>query len=167
MELYIYEDYKDIFPELTGRELTDELIRETLVMYGAGPCSISRTEKGKPYVETAGAGGEVHLSVSHSGPYFLCLIADRPVGVDVQQARNTGTDRISRRYFTGEEREYIERHGEDGFFRLWTRKEAYSKYTGLGLQEILKGTQIINRDDVEFFDFQLEKGIYCSCCMKI
>ena len=25
---------------------------------------------------------------------------------------------------------------------------------------------LLNREDVEFFDFQLEKGLYCSCCIE-
>ena len=73
------------------------------------------------------------------------------------------SEKISRRYFTAREQRFVQEAGADGFFRLWARKEAYSKYTGLGLEEIMKGTEVLGRDDVEFFDFQLEKGIYCSC----
>lgn len=203
MELYVYEDYKDVIPGVEGRELTDALIVMSLEASGLGRCQVERTDKGKPYIRRydkgcgsvcgkdrgngegcdrghsvghggncgnggdSGADGEIHVSASHSGRYFLCLVSDSPVGVDVQQERRTAAEKISARYFTDREQQYVRKNGDDGFFRLWTRKEAYSKYTGLGMEEIMKGTEVVGRDDVEFFDFQLEKGIYCSCCMMI
>lgn len=164
MELYIYENYKDMFPEAAGRQLTDILIKEALADCGIENCRIMRTDKGKPYVEQSDSAAPVYISVSHSGAYFVCLISDCPVGVDIQTERKVNAGRIGRRCFTCREQQLAERQGDDGFFSLWTRKEAYSKYTGLGMEEILKGTEVIGRDDVEFTDFQLEKGVYCSCC---
>lgn len=170
MELYIYEDYKDMFPEAGGRELTDMLIIHTLKEMGIRVDKVLRTEKGKPYVQRADCAfraqweGDVYISVSHSGAYFACLVSREPVGVDIQQHRRVKALKISRRYFTREETRYIEKNGEEGFFFIWARKEAYCKYTGRGMEEILKGTPVLGRGDVKFVDFQLEKGVYCSCC---
>lgn len=161
MKLYIYENYKEIFPVITGSELTDKLIMKSLQEYGVSADTVHRTEKGKPYVNQ-----DVYFSVSHSGKHFVCLISDKPVGVDIQKERHVGMTKISNRYFCSEESEYINETGSEGFFLLWARKEAYSKYTGKGLEEIMKGTSVLNREDVEFFDFQLEKGLYCSCCIE-
>lgn len=171
MKLYIYEDYKKMFPQLQGRSLTDMLIAESLKNCGIKGCRILRTKKGKPYVDLYEGGyhgqEDVHFSVSHSGPYFACLISSVPVGIDVQQYRNADAARIGNRYFTEAERRYIEARGEDGFFFIWARKEAYAKYTGRGLEEIMAGTPVLDRRDVEFIDFQLEKGVQCSCCIMI
>lgn len=161
MELYVFENYKGLFPELEGSELTDQLIKEALIEHGAEMNEVLRTAKGKPYVD-----GEIFISVSHSENHFVCLIGEKNVGVDIQKERNANITKISSRYFTDNECEYVRNAGAEGFFRLWTRKEAYCKYTGLGLEEILKGTSVLEREDVEFFDFQLEKGLYCSCCME-
>ncbi len=166
MELYIYEDYRVMFPESSGRHLTDILIKDALRAYGIKDCKIMRTDKGKPYVEKSESSFQTHISVSHSGPYFVCLISSDPVGVDVQEERHVNARKIGCRYFTCREREIIDRRGNDGFFFIWARKEAYSKYTGLGMEEIFKGTPVIDREDVEFVDFQLEKGVYCSCCRR-
>lgn len=167
MELYIIEDFRDCFPELQGSALTDALIMDCIEAYGICNAKVCRTEKGKPYVEIdGGKDTSVFVSVSHSGDYFLCLVADVPVGIDVQHARRVKVQRISSRYFTSKEQQYMEAHGEAGFFTLWTRKEAYSKYVGTGLEEILRGTEVLDREDVTFLDFQLEKGVYCSCCIK-
>lgn len=162
MELYIIENYRDVYPQFSGRELTDRLAMDCLAEYGIEADEIYRTAKEKPYVEA-----DVHFSVSHSGDYFVCIIADCPVGIDVQERRKTAAVKIAERYFTKSEQEYVERNGEDGFFRLWTRKEAYSKLTGEGIGELMRRTDVLYREDVEFTDFQIEDGMYCSCCMVL
>ena len=162
MEIYIIEDYKEKYQELKGRELTDKLIKDCLEEYGIENPIVHRTAKGKPYIE-----GDVHFSVSHSGKYFVCVIADKNVGIDIQIQRKADTKKIAARYFTEEEIRLIEKGEEEAFFYIWARKEAYSKYTGKGLQEMMQGTPVLNREDVEFIDFQLEEGMWCSCCIEI
>ncbi|MDO4745548.1 MAG: 4'-phosphopantetheinyl transferase superfamily protein [Bacillota bacterium] len=162
MELYIIEKYKNRYPFLKGRRLTDALILDCLKEYGIENPEVQRTDKGKPYSTT----GDVHLSVSHTKELFLCIIDEAPVGIDVEVRRATNFDKISHRYFTAEEKAYIDENGEAGFFKIWTRKEAYSKLTGRGLEEIIKGTPVLERDDVEFTDMQLEDGVWCAYCVK-
>lgn len=160
MELYIIENYKERYPDLKGSILTDQLIKDCLMKYGMQSAQVLRTPKGKPYVSG------VHLSVSHGGNYFVCIIADKPVGIDVQEVRKVAADKIAGRYFTEAEIKYMEENKESGFFVLWTRKEAYSKLTGEGLAEVIKGTEVLERRDVEFTDFQLEDGVWCSYCIE-
>jgi len=169
MELYLIEDYRDSFPGKSGSELTDMLITESLYQYGFDGSddktpAILRTEKGKPYTDVSKDGRQVHFSVSHSGSCFACIFSRQPVGIDIQQVRHANIDKLSRRYFTQEEQEYVREHGSDGFFRLWTRKEAYAKLTGLGIEEIMRKTSVLDRKDVDFSDFRLSDDMYCSCC---
>lgn len=172
MELYIIEKYNERYPELKGSSLTDALIRDCLEEYGVQDPQVLRTPKGKPYAELCTMpeaekekSSDVHLSVSHSGDYFLCIIADRPVGIDVQERKGSNAAKIADRYFSDREKEYVKENGENGFFTIWTRKEAYSKLTGDGLAEIIRGTDVLDRDDVVFTDFQLEDGVWCSYCI--
>lgn len=160
IELYVIEQYREIYPQHKGSSLTDALIKEALCAAEIGDVEILRTGRGKPYVKQ-----EIYISASHSGVYFVCAVADCPIGIDVQEERKVNAEGISRRYFSFKEQEYVKNFGNKGFFTLWTRKEAYSKLTGLGLEELMKGTDVLDRKDVEFVDFQLEDGIYCSCCI--
>lgn len=173
MELYIIEKYKERYPQLKGGSLTDELIKDCLKEYGMQNPQVLRTPKGKPYVELCKApeteepeSCQVHFSLSHSGEYFLCIVADRPVGIDVQERKGSNAAKIADRYFSDDEKEYVKENGENGFFTVWTRKEAYSKLTGEGLAEIIRGTDVLSRDDVEFTDFKLEDGVWCSYCIS-
>ncbi len=167
MHLYVMEEYREYFPDIKGAELTDKLIKEAAAQYGIDDIEVFRTDKGKPYFKPFEDGSRLYVSVSHSNDMFVCLICAKPVGVDIQHERNANRDRISKRYFTEAEQEYAAEEGTEGFFRIWTRKEAYAKYTGRGMAEIIKGTCVLDREDVEFTDFQLEKGVYCSCCVQV
>lgn len=163
MKIYIFENYRDFFPEKRGSELTDALMMKAIESEGIRGATIVRGERGKPLVKGA---GELFVSVSHSGAYLVCALSELPVGIDVQEERGGNLGKITGRYFSEEEQAYVDERGRAGFFALWTRKEAYSKYTGRGLEEVMKGTSVLMRDDVDFTDFQIEKGVYCSCCVK-
>lgn len=72
---------------------------------------------------------DVNFSLSHSGRYVLCAVSGGSVGADVQQVR---TLRASvARSFHPAEQAWLDTLGDDerqaGFFRLWTRKEAWVK----------------------------------------
>ena len=164
MKLHIIYDYKSIHPDLKGRALTDALVRKCLDMEDA---VIERTEKGKPYVRLPGSGPRTapFISVSHSEDTFALLVSDWEAGLDIQYARNAKTDRIAARYFTQDETEQIaDDETGDRFFELWTRKEAYGKYVGTGLEQIMKKEQVLSRDDVRFTDLRLEDGCFCAVC---
>ncbi|MEI3518688.1 MAG: hypothetical protein V8R14_04530 [Clostridia bacterium] len=93
-----------------GRKLTELLIRDILSEKGINDVVIMRTEKGKPYIDESFG---ISLSVSHSGRYFVCLVGDAPVGVDVQEENRANIDAVSRRYFTEEEAGMVKDGGSD------------------------------------------------------
>lgn len=163
MDIYFIENYKDMFPGKRGRELTDRLIGFILSENGIAFDRICRTDKGKPFV----AGYEdVFISVSHSRDVFACALNDKETGIDIQHERKINVMKTACRYFAKDEQEYVKEHGKDGFFRLWTRKEAYSKYTGRGLEDVMSGASVLEMEDMIFTDFQMEQGLYCSCCTR-
>lgn len=97
---------------------------------GEGEVPLRWDEMGKPTVDAVG----VYVSVSHSGPYAVCAIADVPVGVDVEVVRSAD-EKFMRRVCSEAEMAYI-RVGDDGdcarFWEIWTAKEALFKLTGKG-----------------------------------
>lgn len=91
---------------------------------------------GKPYFKSH---PNVCFSVSHSGNIWVCAFSDTEVGTDVQVYDKTGNTerrrRIANRWFSENEREYLEKcgYGEAEFYKIWARKEAYVKFTGDGI----------------------------------
>lgn len=121
---------------------TRALLRIVLASYlGSEPQELvfSYSEKGKPFLEPQSRDDRLEFNVSHSGELALMAFSrERQLGVDVEQIReNLDPASIARRYFSQNEQKQLaaleptERYG--GFFRCWTRKEAYIKARGDGL----------------------------------
>ena len=90
---------------------------------------------GKPFVPDS----DWQFSLSHSGDFMLCAFArNLQVGADIEQMRlMPDYEAIAERYFANEERRQLRElpdgRRQEGFFRIWTLKEAYLKATGEGL----------------------------------
>ena len=162
LKLHIIYNYKSIYPEHSGKALTDALIRRCL---GREDAVIRRSEKGKPFVRMPESDSDgPFISVSHSVSTFALLVSDRDAGVDIQYARGANTERIAARYFTREEADAVAADDTGNrFFELWTRKEAYSKLTGAGLEQVMK-KEPLPAENVRFIDLRLEDGCYCAIC---
>ncbi len=91
------------------------------------------SEEGKPVFQ---GHPEVYFNISHSGDYVVLAFGSRELGVDIERVRRAGL-KTARRFFTGEEYEYLletrEEERDDAFFRIWTGKEAVVKAAGCGL----------------------------------
>ncbi|MBE6949511.1 MAG: 4'-phosphopantetheinyl transferase superfamily protein [Ruminococcaceae bacterium] len=99
------------------RELLSYGYRE---MYGESMPEMYKTEKGKPYFPSR---PDVCFSLSHTDTHVMCVIADSPVGCDIQNFRQV-SERIVQRTCTEKELEVF------GFFQLWTLKESWIKLNG-------------------------------------
>ncbi len=121
---------------------TRALLRMILSSYvGADPKELRfrYSDKEKPSLISEPAENVVEFNVSHSGTIALLVFArGHALGVDVEQMRRDfDHEAIAARFFSENERTQLaalapaERHS--GFFRCWTRKEAYVKAVGTGL----------------------------------
>lgn len=79
------------------------------------------------------------FNLAHSHDVGLCAVSDkRDVGVDIERVRPERLDHdVARHFFSVREQEELRSLPEfervAGFFRCWTRKEAYIKGCGMGL----------------------------------
>lgn len=97
------------------------------------------SENEKPWLSPSKSGRQIEFNVSHSGDVAMLAFAQgRDVGVDVEKVRQDFEhEAIARRFFSEQEQRQLaaltpeERYS--GFFRCWTRKEAYIKAQGIGL----------------------------------
>ena len=92
---------------------------------------IARTERGKPFFPDL---PEVCFSWSYSGSYVLCALSRRPVGADIETVRPRRKTLPGYALTDAELAEFRALGGRwPAFYALWTRKEAWCKYTGKGL----------------------------------
>lgn len=129
-------------------------LRAILAGYlGADPLAIPfrLTAAGKPALD----GGEgLCFNLSHSAQLGLIAIAGADVGVDLEKVRHLESLRgIAQRHFSRSECEALEALSEPdlllGFYRCWTRKEAYVKALGTGLTSALDVFDVALGDDAE------------------
>ena len=92
-------------------------------------------EHGKPTL--VGHPG-VHFNLSHCRKAIACVVADQPVGVDVEQLGRYN-EPLARRVLCQPELEAVLRAPDPQlpFTRLWTQKEAVVKLTGRGIDDDL------------------------------
>ena len=95
---------------------------------------------GKPDIASAASRPEIRFNLSHShGLVVVAIGREREVGIDVELIRpDFASEAIAERYFSAEEIDELSKLPAElrteGFFLCWTRKEAYIKAKGDGLQ---------------------------------
>lgn len=118
--------------------VTRGLLRTILASYlntDAATLAFHYPEKGKPRI----ADTALEFNVSHSGDQSLLAFArSRAIGVDVEIIRHDfDCTALAERFFSLRERTAVAALDPQdrfaGFFRCWTRKEAYIKAHGSGL----------------------------------
>jgi 4'-phosphopantetheinyl transferase len=155
---------RGILRELLAAYL-NTLAREIVLRYGI---------HGKPYLSPGEKDSGVHFNVSHSKGFVVFAFSRRAeVGVDIEQIKAEFPGReIAERFFSEREVAALgelppQRSGE-AFFTCWTRKEAYVKARGGGLQIPLrsfsvgleqKEQQLVDERGKEWSVYPFEPGI--------
>jgi len=124
---------------IVARGLLRELLGKYLQQTSAS-LEFSYGEHGKPSLSGGNASSGLCFNLSHSAGLVVYAIAiERNLGIDVEHVRpGSAGDDIAQRYFSSREvsdlRTLPPEARVEGFFHCWTRKEAYLKATGMGLQ---------------------------------
>ena len=93
-------------------------------------------EHGKPAIV---GHPEIHFNMSHCREAAICVLSDKPVGVDIESIGRY-KESLARYTMNDAEMELIERaeRREVAFVRLWTLKEAVLKLSGDGIRNDMK-----------------------------
>ena len=144
---------------LVGAALASHLLLETFhipiskqhIVYGP---------YGKPYLRDY---PDVHFNISHSGIYVACAVADRPIGIDVQMISEYRPN-VADRVCSKAELAKIEAsdNPDAEFTKLWTRKEAYAKWTGEGIGRIVSTTE--QMEHVSLITYPLNSTFLSVAC---
>lgn len=122
--------------------------------------------KGKP---TLAGHPNVHFSLSHTGNAVLAVVANVPVGADIQ-AFHMPSQRLLSRALSNEERQDLEGLGDQekalAFTQMWTRKEAFLKMTGKGIRSLHDLKLEVPEATVFEEGVSAENGFAWSICAK-
>lgn len=112
--------------------------------------SLKKDKNGRPYADHPSEARIFDFNLSHAGNYVACALAiaeqagEAPrVGVDVEIPHpRMSKERLAERFFSASERERLEKRAycDSDFLDIWTKKEAYLKYTGTGLSGGMRET---------------------------
>ena len=110
--------------------------------YNLCDIKIQRSENGKPYISDF---SKLHFNLSHSKDLMICVVSKKQVGVDVEFVKEYEISEKLVPFFSNLEWEYIQSSGNksQAFYELWTLKESYLKYLGIGLTKGLKFFEIV------------------------
>ena len=150
------------FPNLTKREI--EILAGNYVvkkvfskLFGYETIEINRI--GKPYIE----GCPYQFNISHSGDWLLLAVGDVPIGADIEKITKI-RPKTMEKFFTLTEQERVSANGAEEFFKIWTQKESYVKFTGEGIKGVSKKSDY--PEEIAFFSKKHEHYQITVCTEK-
>lgn len=155
--------------------VTRGILRQLLGLYLRRPpasVTIEVGPQGKPALRAKEDLAPLRFNLSHSqGLGLFAFTLEHEVGIDVEQIRPEVTkDGIEQSYFSARERRELDalpaECRPDGFFRCWTRKEAYVKVLGKGLHLPLDSFDVSLTPDQPAVLHRVDKGrwsLYSIC----
>lgn len=118
--------------------------------------------------------GSMDFNISHQEDYAICALehsvpAPR-VGIDIQTyPKSRNVDQIAARFFTRHEYDYYSSHYDTihAFLRVWTRKEALSKYFGDGMSDRFHKTDTLTAEQkypIRFDEYKIGTDYLVTLC---
>ena len=93
-------------------------------------------EHGKPFIVDH---PDIHFNMSHCREAAICVVSDRPVGVDIETVRNYHQSLVDYTMNADEVAQIVAAEQPSvAFIRLWTMKEAVLKLSGVGISNEIK-----------------------------
>lgn len=160
-----YEAYKNAPKRALQTATADLLIKKALSAYfGENGFVIEQTPSGKPFIS-----GAPDFSVSHSENIVALAVSDkgeRGAGLDLQLLKQPLSSALIRGALSESEKLRLEAIESDPdrvkyFYRCYTEKESYVKFTGEGLTEFPR--EIVNFAGAKFLTKYVfrESELYC------
>ena len=118
-----------------ANSVVGNVLRKWLIKkhFGVNFCDqrVAFEKDGKPYLENHDG---IHFNISHSGTMVVCVVHDRPIGVDVQKIVEY-KPKVADYIFDENEKQAIATSKDKDweFSRLWAEKESKIKLLGCGV----------------------------------
>lgn len=133
---------------------------------------IKYNKYGKPYLSQ---NQNLYFNISNSNKKVCIGISDRPIGIDLEYIKPRNLKAMMK-FLNASELQYINSSisAEYAFYEIWTIKEAYLKYLGVGLNKPLKSVEIIPyefsylvKDRGEAVNLHFNSFLYDRCYYRV
>jgi 4'-phosphopantetheinyl transferase len=174
VDVYIFQDWKFYKKEINESIITDKeqmyikkygngresILSLLLVKSVLGEVEIWRDERGKPFL----VNDERFVNWSHNEDYWVLAVSrEGSVGVDIESLGIDYQEEVYGWILHDEEKERIKQGVR--FSEIWTRKEAYVKYLGVGIDEDMNKWNSFDKDFIKSFKFK--NAVISVCAEKI
>ena len=163
--IYKYKYSIDKKLSLYSELLLRIIVSQTLHIH-SNEIIIKRSKTGKPFLEQF---PELEFNISHTRNAIAIALSSSTVGIDIEHIKDMDL-KIAENYYTSNEYKYVvssEFECNQRFYEVWTRKEAYIKYTGNGLATPLNSFDVFKnklKDQINTFI----RNSYCiSVCNNL
>jgi 4'-phosphopantetheinyl transferase len=140
-----YRHWQDAHRSLLGKALLIRGLKE-LALKGYSMPDLKFTAFERPYFDD-----RVDFNIAHSGRFIVCALSlTNKVGIDVEEIKPISLEDFEANF---SEEEWIKIYADEdqyrGFYKFWTKKEAFLKAIGLGLNVPLREAEVLG-DTIEW-----------------
>lgn len=151
-----YKNWEDAQRSLLGKALLINGLKD-MGEHSYSLNNLKVTEFEKPYFDDS-----IDFNISHSGEYVVCALSlTGKVGVDVERLQEVPLNDFKDNFSHYEWQTILKADNQMySFFKQWTKKEAFLKAIGVGLNLSLKNIEIkdnkIAWEDKEWFLYEIK-----------
>ena len=130
------------------------------------------SKSGRPYFEER----TCDFSITHTKNHVFCAIIDGEeptrIGIDAEDFNRpdfSSLNEMASRWFgENEQKVFLASPTKETFLQIWTRKEAYVKYTGEGFKLLSKiDTEVLAKEgNIQFFDYRMDDILLSVCAPR-
>lgn len=135
--------------------------------------TLAYAEGGRPYFLER----TCDFSITHTQNHVFCALTDGEepsvrIGIDAEDLERpdfSNLEEMASRWFVGDEQKVFSASPiKETFLRIWTRKEAYSKYIGEGLRALSKidTETLAKKGSICFFDYRIGDILLSVCAPR-
>lgn len=164
-----FSSQKDVCEKVRREKGTGKILLHYVLVrvfhWKAEAIQLHINEHGKPYLNTD---RPVFFNISHSGDYVVCAFSDTEIGVDIQKIGKIRMP-VAERFFHPRETRILmntpDREKDELFFRYWSGKESFLKYTGTGLSASLASFCIVwGKRETEIYKSNVRLPLFLHEC---
>lgn len=161
-----YKDWESRWLRITGKYLLQKICIDMGFENLSSLSSLYYSEKNKPFLSD-----HIDFSISHSTDKVVCgVIKNGVIGIDIEKKGSYMADDF-KEFFNEKEFEIIA-NGPCDFYKLWTKKEALAKATGMGIffdfnkHSVVGNEVLVENKSYEFEELPIDESSIGFICVS-